>query len=63
MEMARKKITKNECLATKPAGMTGNLEGARPKITRTKKVLFSAVTVLGFSPWWNWASGWQARQR
>jgi len=48
MEMARKKITKNERPATKPADVKVNLEGARPKITRTKKVLFSAVTVLGF---------------
>src|SRR5260221_9897404 len=48
MEMARKKINKNERPATKPAVMTGNLGSARPKITRTKKVLFSAVTLLRF---------------
>src|SRR5438105_1730612 len=48
MEMARKKITENERQARKPADMTGSLEGARPKITRTKKVLFSAVTCAGF---------------
>ena len=44
----RKQITEKERPGAKPPDMTGSPHGTRPKIATSKKILFSAVTCLGF---------------
>ena len=44
----RKQITEKERQRAHPTDMPGSPNGPRPKLTTSKKILFSAVTCLSF---------------